>query len=73
MSNALAIERLGLGKVMRKLDREIIADWLNTSASRRITFPDTAQDVAQWIADGKWNNTESLIRGLWGKTRGYDL
>lgn len=69
-SNALAIEKLGLGTVMTTVDENSIRNWLNSGKTRQIIFPDTAHDVAQWIAEGDWGNCESLVKKLWQKTIG---
>lgn len=68
ISNALAIQTLGLGMTMSKLKEEHISEWLSSAKPQKITFPDTAQYVADWILNGDWKNTESLVRELWDKT-----
>lgn len=67
-SNALAIQQLGLGMSMDKLDEDKISEWLDSGPSKRILFPDTAQDVADWILKRDWSGTKSLVQGLWDKT-----
>lgn len=67
-SNAHAIEELDLGHVMYQLNAESVAKFLSSETKRHISFPDTARDVAQWILEREWSNTNALVSGLWQKS-----
>jgi len=67
-SNALAVEKLGLGMVMDTLSKPIISQWLQTEKLKQISFPNTAEAVAEWIVNRNWKDTESLVKNLWEKT-----
>ena len=67
-SNAFAIKELGLGMVMEKLKEDTISAWLQAPNPKQISFPDTAQVVADWVLAGDWKKPESLVQDLWGQT-----
>lgn len=69
-SNAAALKRLGHGDVMKTLDKDIIATWLEKPAGTRIIYPNTAQKIAEWVMQKDWANPEPLINELWEKTQG---
>ena len=65
LSNALALQQLGRATVMYSLDNHLLEKWLLESANEPIAYPDTATHLAQWLANGDWNNTDSLKETLW--------
>lgn len=68
-SNALALERLGYGQVMQVLDYGAVAAWLKREGEAvRITFPDVAQAVADWILSGAEKIDPNWVRGIWERT-----
>ncbi len=46
-SNALAIQELGLGSVMRKLDTKTVNRWLKMPSGRLQSYPDVAGSIAE--------------------------
>ncbi len=68
-SNALALQRLGIGDVMHELDPCILARWLAQSEGVKVTYPDTATAIAEWVMQGDWTDPSRLIDGLWEKTK----
>ena len=65
LSNALALEQLGLGAVMRSLDTTALAHWLSLPQQQPIRYPDVAAAVSDWITRGNWHDTRSLRDSVW--------
>ncbi|VVS93888.1 MJ1255/VC2487 family glycosyltransferase [Desulfoluna spongiiphila] len=68
LSNALALERLGLATRMNRLAPGTVTAWLQAPATRRMVFPDTASELAHWITQGCTESIEALSRRLWART-----
>jgi uncharacterized protein (TIGR00661 family) len=69
-ANAKALAQLGLGRMMRDLDAQVIARWL--AESPRLApcrYPRTAAAMARWIDAGRWTLAAAaeLSRDLWGQ------
>ena len=69
LSNAKALESLGLGMVMNSLDPVVLKAWLNDFESKQVTYPNVARAIAKWISQGQWHNTTSLVQDLWAQVR----
>jgi uncharacterized protein (TIGR00661 family) len=69
-SNALALEQLGLGRVMRELDAGAIASWLDSPPIAPQDYPDVAGALADWIGTGRWDDPSDLAREMWGRCGG---
>jgi uncharacterized protein (TIGR00661 family) len=67
-SNALAIEKLGLGMVMNILSPDKIAEWMNSPNCKKISFPQTAPVLAEWIEKQDWDSLPQLSESLWSET-----
>ncbi|TNF35170.1 MAG: glycosyltransferase [Gammaproteobacteria bacterium] len=65
LSNARALQMLGLAQIMPTLDRESIHTWLSASAQPRQHYPDVANAVADWIVSGDWHDPGRLAHQLW--------
>lgn len=72
LSNALAIEQLGLGMSMAKLDPHTLEYWLNHFNGKQILYPNVAQEIVRWLAQRQWADKQSLVDLLWKNTRGLD-
>ncbi|HHP7233145.1 MAG TPA: MJ1255/VC2487 family glycosyltransferase [Desulfobacterales bacterium] len=70
VSNALAVEQLGLGMVMERLDRNAVALWLEQPAGSPMSYPDVAGLITDWIESGRWEDIEGLAKQAWDRTRG---
>ena len=70
-SNALALQQIGLGYTMKKLDNIALARWLKEGRGVRVRYPDVAGALARWIKQGDYSRerTEALSAQLWRKTR----
>jgi hypothetical protein len=67
-SNALALERLQLARVMHRLDRKAVQLWLELPPNAPAGYPDTAQLIAVWIENGHWENIGRLSKEAWAQT-----
>lgn len=65
-SNALALQQLAYATVFSELNANNINNWL-ISDPKGITkpLPNVAKNIAQWIAEGKWQNHCALGKALW--------
>lgn len=70
-SNALALQQLGYATTMDELDKETLTGWLKQSAAHKITYPDTAQAIVDWIMAGDWKDSTPLVESLWEQVE-YD-
>lgn len=68
ISNALALEQLGLGQSVDKLSVPAIQNWLDNFSAKQVKYPDVAKHIVGWIEQGDLNNQKDLIHSLWSKT-----
>jgi uncharacterized protein (TIGR00661 family) len=68
ISNALAITFLELGMTMSRLNRFMVADFLNRPAGPPIKFPNVARLIAKWIESGQWEDVAGLAKLAWQET-----
>ena len=69
LSNALAMEELGLGHRMNTLDPFAIRRWLDSDSASPCEYPDVAKAIAEWLVDPNRPSIESLSEQLWSQTR----
>lgn len=67
ISNAAALQKLGYGQMMYKIDLRIIEQWLYESKAIRVTFPNTAKYLVQWIKDGMPPIDQSWCDQIWSE------
>lgn len=73
ISNALAIQELGLGRAVNKLTPSVIEDWLHHQQAAKVDYPDVAQHIVEWLQTGNLQNQNDLIADLWNKTHSNGL
>lgn len=69
LSNALALEKLGLGLRMNSLSEEIIGTWLQDSAKPNCHYPDVAEAIVDWLISENRCSVEQLSKQLWADTQ----
>ncbi|WP_295627928.1 MJ1255/VC2487 family glycosyltransferase [uncultured Nitrosomonas sp.] len=69
VSNALALHTLGYGQMMHTIDATIIEQWLHETRAIRVTFPNTARYLVQWIQDGMPQIEQSWCDRIWSEVR----
>jgi hypothetical protein len=67
-SNALALETLGWGYAMNRLDAGAVSNWLDYGEGVRLSYPDTASMVADFIERGADGDPWQLVHRLWAQT-----
>lgn len=68
-SNAVALQTLGYGQMMHKIDAAIIEQWLYATKAIRITYPNTARHLVQWIKDGMPPIDQSWCHQIWADVK----
>lgn len=72
LCNAAALKQLELGDVMHTLDLECLAQWQEKTENKREHYPDVAERLAQWIVEGNWSDTRTLVAQTWLNNTGGD-
>lgn len=69
LSNARALELLGLGMSMNTLDAERLREWLYHFEAHQLIYPDVAHAIVRWIKAGDWGDIAGLATELWSQVR----
>lgn len=69
LSNALALETLGLGQRMDTLCAKAIGNWLQQSSAPECHYPDVAEAVVNWLMDDQRCSVDALSKQLWDQTQ----
>jgi uncharacterized protein (TIGR00661 family) len=64
-SNALAMEELGYGMAMHKLDGDILKEWLAKPPGKPLNYARTVDYIAEWIASGRWDDLQVFTDAAW--------
>ncbi len=68
LSNAAALRQLGYARTLRQLTPDAIADWLDSDKTPpRLSFPDVAAAVVEWLLDGRREPLGALASRLWAE------
>jgi len=65
ISNAAALKQLGYGHTMNDMDPEVIEQWLHHPHAVRITYPNIARALVDWMKDGMPGMTPEFIENIW--------
>lgn len=65
ISNAAALQQLGYGHIMHELDSQVIDRWLHTAHAVKITFPNTAKILVDWLQDGMPEMNAEFVENVW--------
>lgn len=68
LSNALALDMLGYGHVMQRLDKRKVCEWLENGLGIRITYPNVAAAICRWLVNGAQGDIGELAARLWAQT-----
>lgn len=66
-SNALALSHLNLGMTSRRLNRDLIKDWLYSSSNPPMNYPNVSEKIVEWIESGCWSNLANVVQDIWNK------
>ncbi|MBW8190056.1 glycosyltransferase [Neiella marina] len=64
-SNVMTLHQLGLAASMSRLDDKKVADWLQAPAAQPINYPNVAQCLSRWLANGARQPLHELSSQLW--------
>jgi uncharacterized protein (TIGR00661 family) len=70
-SNAMVIDMLKLGMTMKRLDGNIVSEFLKRNSSSPMGYPDVAAMITEWIGSGEWGDMDGLAERTWALTKGY--
>jgi uncharacterized protein (TIGR00661 family) len=65
LSNAAALHQLGYGKMMKNMDISVIEHWLHDSHAVRVTYPNIAKVIVDWIQAGMPEMSNDFIENVW--------
>jgi len=65
ISNAAALKQLGYGHTMNDMDPEVIEQWLHHPHAVRITYPNIARALVDWMKDGMPGMAPEFIENIW--------
>lgn len=65
ISNAAALEALAYGRTMFELDSAILADWLHNAQAVRVTYPNVAKRLVEWLEKGMPPMDQRFIENVW--------
>lgn len=68
-SNATALVELGYGQMMDDVDQDIIEQWLHETKAVRVTYPNTARHVVQWIKNGMPPIDQGWCNQVWSDVK----
>lgn len=63
--NALALQKLKRATIIDSFDQRILAQWLEGTPHKPVTYPKVSDAIAKWIKSGNWSDTQSLVDQLW--------
>lgn len=64
-SNAAALQQLGYAHVMEDLDVNAVEHWLHDPHAVRVTYPNTAKILTEWIQNGMPEMDMDFIEEVW--------
>lgn len=73
ISNGLALGNLELGLSTKTLRTSVVRHWLDNFTARKITYPDVAKHIVEWIQEGDLSKKKSLVELLWAQTDCHGL
>ena len=76
LSNAKAIEDLGLGMAMDTLDPNVVKTWLTQQSAYKVEYPNVAKAIVKWLSSRGWetaDSVKSLSLALWDETVAHDV
>ncbi len=67
ISNAAALKQLGYGQTMMDLDAEVIEQWLEQDHAIRVSYPNVAQLIVEWIQQGMPEINKDYSEKIWSE------
>lgn len=69
LSNARALQDLGISFSIYQLDTDSIEEWLEKAKGCLVEFPSDPHQLIDWLVAGKWENTQSICEQLWTQVK----
>lgn len=69
ISNALALKELGYGHTMHNMDPAAIEQWLYETKAVRITYPNIAKYLVEWLGNGLPAIDQAWLDQIWAKVK----
>ena len=68
MSNALVISSLKLGFAMKRLNKTVVTQFLESPSALPIKYPNVAHIIVEWIESGRWEVLRGTAERTWKET-----
>ena len=65
ISNAAALQQLGYGHTMNDINGAAIDHWLHNAHAVKITYPNTARVLVEWLQAGMPEMTADYVEDIW--------
>jgi uncharacterized protein (TIGR00661 family) len=65
ISNAAALEQLGYGHTMYDMDANVIGKWLHSPHAVRVTYPNIARVIVEWLKNGMPKIDKEFTEKVW--------
>ncbi len=69
ISNAAALKELGYGQTMMDLDTTVIEQWLEDDNAIRVTYPNVARLIVQWMQQGMPEMDKDYCDKIWAQVK----
>jgi len=67
LSNAKALQELGIGDVFHEFDEEILDNWLSKPDAEPCPYPDVAKAIVSWIESDFEMSEMELVNSVWAE------
>jgi uncharacterized protein (TIGR00661 family) len=71
ISNAAALKQLGYGRIMNDLDARVVSDWLSNPHRVRVTYPNVAKILVNWMLNGMPPIDDDFLEACWSNVNVY--
>jgi hypothetical protein len=69
ISNAHTLSALGLCRLIRALDSDVIESWLQSDTPETIDFSSDPNTLLDWLLKKQWKDTQNLCAILWRQVK----
>ncbi|MDO5667180.1 MAG: glycosyltransferase family protein [Alcaligenaceae bacterium] len=72
-SNGKILEDLNRAVVFKDFEKASLAQWLEHPNPARAVFPPVADEVAAWLKEGNYTDSQALVDSLWAKSKNVQV
>ena len=69
ISNAAALKQLGYGQTMNTMNSETVEAWLKNHSAVRVTYPNIAKIIVNWIQQGMPKIDHDFTQQIWNQVQ----